>query len=74
MYYCLAGGEYETIEWKKLIEGTLEKYGPYDNEKEALTIWKEKCYAKMDNAHHRIFLYKHENRIDSLKFLSQYHN
>lgn len=56
MTYIVVGGEYKATDWRELVEGSAEAYGPFAEYADAKKEWHGRTFAKIDNAHHRMFI------------------
>lgn len=54
MKYIVKGGIYTDLDFKEVIPGTEEEYGPFDTHEEAITEWKGRMFAKVDICPHRL--------------------
>ena len=55
MYY-VEGGIFTNTDFETLIEGTDEKYGPFDTYEEARIECNGKMWQKVDICSHRLFI------------------
>ena len=48
--YWVVGGEYADTRFTRLAPGkALEKYGPFDNYRDAMTEWQRRAWATVDH-------------------------
>jgi hypothetical protein len=59
MFYVV-GGVYTDMDFKTVVPGTEEEYGPFRTEDEAVKAWKAHAMAKIDNCFHRLSVVQRE--------------
>lgn len=52
--FMVVGGVYKTTDFVDVVPGTEECYGPFDTYQAAYDKWRERFFARVDDAHHRV--------------------
>lgn len=55
MYYVV-GGEYTGTDFKTIVEGKDEEYGPFDNIEEAEATWHKYSWMNVDDCMYRYII------------------
>jgi hypothetical protein len=55
--FHVVGGVWKSTDWSEL-SGEMEHYGPFLSPEEAEACWRGHAQARVDDAHHRLFVVK----------------